>query len=68
MLTTATAKLIEFFQEAFQAGKIEQDQKKYFDKYRSEIKAAGQVFQYLELANPDTKSLLGWKPKKVCSI
>jgi hypothetical protein len=64
MFTTATAKLIEFFQAAFQAGEVERDQQKYFNKYRSEIKAAGQLFQYLDLAKPDPKSLLGWKAKK----
>ena len=50
MFTTQALKLINFFQKAFQAGTIEQDPEKYFAKYRSEIEAAGQVFQYLELA------------------
>lgn len=61
-MTTQTRKLINFFQKAFQAGTVEQDQKKYFTRYCSEIEAAGQVFQYLELAKPDSKSALGWKP------
>ena len=59
-----TDKLINFFQKAFQAGAIERDPEKYLGKYRSEIDAAGQVFQYLELATPDSKSALGWKPTK----
>jgi hypothetical protein len=63
-MTTQTRTLINFFQKAFQAGTVERDQKKYFTKYRSEIEAAGQVFQYLELAKPDKKSVLGWKPTK----
>ena len=33
-------------------------------KYRSDIEAAGQVFQYLGLATPDSKATLGWKPTK----
>ena len=64
MFTTQALKLINFFQKAFQAGTIEQDPEKYLTKYRSEIEAAGQVFQYLELAKPDSKSALGWKPTK----
>ena len=39
-------------------------QKNILLKYRSEIEAAGQVFQYLELATLDSKSALGWKPTK----
>ena len=64
MFTTQALKLLNFFQKAFQAGTIEQDPEKYFAKYRSEIEAAGQVFQYLELATLDSKSALGWKPTK----
>jgi hypothetical protein len=64
MITTQTLQLITFFQKAFQAGAIELDKEKYLTKYRSEIDAAGQVFQYLELATPDSKSALGWKPTK----
>ena len=63
-MTTQTLKLINFFQKTFQAGTVERDQKKYLTKYRSKIEAAGQVFQYLELAKPDSKSALGWKPTK----
>src|ERR1700737_3414320 len=59
-----TRKLINFFQKAFQVGTIERDPEKYLAKYRSEIGAAGQVFQYLELATLDSKSALGWKPTK----
>ena len=64
MMTAQTLKLINFFQKAFQVGTIERDPEKYLAKYRSEIEAAGQVFQYLELATPDSKSALGWKPTK----
>jgi hypothetical protein len=64
MFTTQGLKLINFFQKAFQAGAIERDPEKYLAKYRSEIDASGQVFQYLELATPDSKSALGWKPTK----
>jgi hypothetical protein len=60
-MDTQTRTLINFFQKAFPG---ERDQKKYLTKYRSEIEAAGQVFQYLELAKPDSKSALGWKPTK----
>jgi hypothetical protein len=63
-MTNQISELINFFQKAFQAGTVERDQKKYLTKYRSEIEAAGQVFQYLELAKPDSKSVLGWKPTK----
>jgi hypothetical protein len=59
-----TSKLIHFFQKAFQAGTVERDPKKYLAKYRSDIEATGRVFQYLELAKPDSKSALGWKPTK----
>jgi hypothetical protein len=63
-MDTQTAKLINFFQKAFPAGTVERDPEKYLTKYRSEIEAAGQVFQYLELTKPDSKSALGWKPTK----
>src|ERR1700730_9047614 len=64
MFSTQALKLINFFQKAFQAGTIERDPEKYLAKYRSEIEAAGQVFQYLQLARPDSKSALCWKPTK----
>ena len=63
-MSTQTRDLITFFQKAFQAGTVERDPEKYLAKYGSEIEAAGQVFQYLELAKPDSKSALGWKPTK----
>jgi hypothetical protein len=63
-MDTQTPKLIDFFQKAFQAWTVERDPEKYLTKYRSKIEAAGQVFQYLELAKPDSKSALGWKPTK----
>jgi hypothetical protein len=66
-MTNQTSELINFFQKAFQAGTGERDQKKYLTKYRSEIEAAGQVFQYLELAKPDSKHLGGSRPS-ACSI
>ena len=55
-MDTQTRTLINFFQKAFQAGTVERDPEKYLTKYRSEIEAAGQVFQYVELAKPDSKS------------
>jgi hypothetical protein len=64
MMTNKDGKLIAFFQKAFQAGTVERDSEKYLIKYRSKIEAAGRVFQYLELAKPDSKSALGWKPTK----
>jgi hypothetical protein len=63
-MSTQTRELISFFQKAFQAGTVERDPEKYLAKYRSEIEAAGKVFQYLELATPDSKAALGWKPTK----
>jgi hypothetical protein len=63
-MSTQTRDLITFFQKAFQAGTIERDPEKYLTKYRSKIEAAGQVFQYLDLAKPDSKAALGWKPTK----
>jgi hypothetical protein len=59
-----TSKLIHFFQKAFQAGTVERNPEKYLAKYRYDIEATGQVFQYLEVAKPDSKSALGWKPTK----
>jgi hypothetical protein len=61
-MSNQTRKLINFFQKAFQAGTVERDPEKYLTKYRSKIEAAGRVFQYLELAHPDSKSALGWNP------
>jgi hypothetical protein len=63
-MTNQSRKLINFFQKAFQAGTVERDPEKYLIKYRSKIEAAGRVFQYLELAKPDSKSALGWTPTK----
>jgi hypothetical protein len=63
-MSTQTRDLITFFQKAFQAGTVERDPEKYLAKYGSEIEAAGQVFQYLELAKPDSKAALGWKPTR----
>jgi|ERR1700730_8808326 len=64
-MSSQTPDLITFFQKAFQAGTVERDPEKYLAKYRSEIEAAGKVFQYLELAKPDSKAALGWKPTKL---
>ncbi len=63
-MSTQTPKLISFFEKAFQAGTVERDPEKYLAKYRSKVEAAGKVFQYLELAKPDSESALGWKPTK----
>jgi hypothetical protein len=63
-MSSQTRDLINFFQKAFQAGTMERDPEEYLAKYRSQIQAAGRVFQYLELATPDSKSVLGWKPTK----
>jgi hypothetical protein len=62
IMTSQTRAVINFFQKAFPA--VERDPEKYLTKYRSETEAAGQVFQYLELAKPDSKSAIGWQPKK----
>jgi hypothetical protein len=62
IMTSQTRTVINFFQKAFPA--VERDPEKYLTKYRSDIEAAGRVFQYLELAKPDSKSALGWKPTK----
>jgi hypothetical protein len=64
-MSTQTLKLINFFQKAFQAGTVERDPEKYLAKYHSKIEAAGKVFQYLDLATPDSKATLGWKPTKL---
>src|ERR1700738_3414860 len=63
-MSSQTPDLIDFFQKAFQAGTVERDPEKYLAKYRSDIEAAGQVFQYLGLATPDSKATLGWKSTK----
>jgi hypothetical protein len=64
MLNRQTTTLITFFQKAYQAGEVDRDPEKYLAKYRSGINAAGQMFQYLELAKPNGKSTLGWQPTK----
>jgi hypothetical protein len=63
-MATQPTKLIDCFQKAFQVGTIERDPERYLARYRSQIQAAGRVFQYLELAKPDSRSVLGWKPTK----
>jgi hypothetical protein len=63
-----TSKLIDFFQKACQVEPIERDPEKYLTRHRSDIESAGQVFQYLELARPDSKSVLVGSRLSVCSI
>jgi hypothetical protein len=55
--------LIGVFQQAIQVGGVEPDPAKYLEKFRSEIKTTGELFEYLGLAKADKQSPLGWKPK-----
>jgi hypothetical protein len=54
--------MITIFQQVFLPHDDERDPKKYLTKYASDIKLAGQLFEYLGLAHFDKRSPLGWKP------
>jgi hypothetical protein len=54
--------MITIFQQVFLPDNDESDPKKYLKKYASDIKLAGQLFEYLGLAHVDKHSPLGWKP------
>jgi hypothetical protein len=54
--------MITIFQQVFLPHDDERDPKKYLTKYASDIKLAGQLFEYLGLAHVDKRSPLGWKP------
>jgi hypothetical protein len=55
--------LVTMFQKCwFAADRIPTDPVKYVKKYKPEIKDAGLLFAYLDLAEVDPKSPLGWKP------
>jgi len=55
--------MVKIFQEIFQfEGKVETDPAKYVKRHENRIKKAGQLFQYLDLAEVDAESPLGWRP------
>jgi hypothetical protein len=57
--------MVDLFQDVFPVGFVETDRAKYVAKYDSIIKDAGRLFEYLGLAKPDEKGLLGWKPARL---
>jgi hypothetical protein len=61
-LDTGSRLMITIFQQVFLPQDDERDPKKYLKKYASDIKLAGQLFEYLGLAQIDERSPLGWKP------
>lgn len=54
--------MVALFQRVFHVHQVENDPTKYVQKYDSEIKDAGRLFEFLELAKRDRTSPLGWKP------
>jgi hypothetical protein len=68
MFDNDTELLVAIFQEVFRPqGKhddsdVDRDPVNYVRKYKREIEIAGQLFEYLCLAEPDTQSPLGWRP------
>jgi len=61
-LDTDSLLMITIFQQVFLPHEDERDPKKYLNKYASDIKLAGQLFEYLGLAHVDKRSPLGWRP------
>jgi hypothetical protein len=61
-LDTGSRLMITIFQQVFLPQDDERDPKKYLKKYATDIKLAGQLFEYLGLAQIDERSPLGWKP------
>ena len=65
MLSDETLKIIEFCQAACPDEQDEGDPEKYVDRNRNKIGAAGHMFEFFGLAEPDNSSPLGWKGTKV---
>jgi hypothetical protein len=61
-LDTGSRLMITIFQQVFLPQDDERDPKKYLKKYAKDIKLAGQLFEYLGLAQIDERSPLGCKP------
>jgi hypothetical protein len=47
--------------EAIRVGEIEPNPAKYLNTFLAEIETTGKFLEYLRLAKPDKKSVLGWK-------
>jgi hypothetical protein len=63
MFDNDTELLVAIFQEAYRPTvNDELDPVKYVQRYKRQIEFAGQLFEYLQLAKPDTQSPLGWRP------
>jgi hypothetical protein len=65
MFDKETKRLVSIFQHVFNLDHVEPDQAKYVKEYADLIDDAGQLFEYLCLAELDKKSPLGWRPTPV---
>ncbi len=65
MFDQNTQRLVRIFQKVFNLSYVERDQVKYVKRYAHAIERAGQLFEYLGLANVDKQSPLGWRPTPV---
>jgi hypothetical protein len=56
--------MVAIFQKMFQLEKGIADPAKYVKRHELRIKKAGQLLEYLGLAEQDAESSLGWKPTR----
>jgi hypothetical protein len=70
MFNIETELLVAIFQEIFRPqGKhgdsdVDRNPVNYVQRHKRQIEMAGQLFEYLRLAKPDTQSPLGWRPTR----
>jgi hypothetical protein len=63
MFNNDTYLMVSIFQKIFQFEEIA-DPAKYVKRHEIRVKKAGQLLEYLGLAEQDVKSPLGWKPTR----
>ena len=64
MIDNATYLMVSIFQRLFRSDDDSRDIEEYVKDNKLEIKNAGRAFEYLDLADLDQSSLLGWKPTR----
>ena len=64
MFNNDTYLMVVIFQKMFQLDMEINDPAKYVKRHESRIKKAGQLLEYLGLAEQDVESPLGWKPTR----
>jgi hypothetical protein len=61
-MSTFDRLFVEILQRAFPEPNPPHDAKEFLERHERSLKAAGRIFEYLAMVEPDKQSQLAWKP------